>query len=119
VTSAAIEDLGELESIELPAEGDEYTQGDVVATVEGTHGRLEVLAPAAGSVEEVNGSTQDEPGVVVEDPLEEGWLVRLEIQNPSELKDLSGLAAKKGDGDEDEDSDDEEEDEEDSDDEEE
>lgn len=110
VTSHAIDALGSVESIELPDEGDDFDKGDAVVTVEGTHGRLEVVTPAAGLIEQVNSSAADEPDVVSEDPLEEGWLVKLEIQDPTDLAEF--LAEEKGGSDSDSDEDEEDEDEE-------
>ncbi len=85
VTDSAIRSLGEIEELELPAEGEEYEMGDVVTTLEGSQGRLEVKAPATGSVHEVNGAAKDDAQIVSEDPLEGGWLVQLAIDDVSEL----------------------------------
>jgi glycine cleavage system H protein len=89
LTLAAIDDLGEVESVELPSDGDDFSKGDVIATVDGTNGKLEVIAPASGFVKEINESLGEEPGVVSEDPLEEGWLVKLEVEDTSELKEFA------------------------------
>ena len=61
----------------------------VVLTVEGTNSNLEVTAPAAGIVQEVNEAAKDEPDMVSDDPLEEGWLVKIEIQDKSDLKEFA------------------------------
>ncbi len=87
ITSAAIEELGSVESLELPNEGDDFDKGDMVVTVAGSQGKIEVITPAAGLIQEVNQAAQDEPERVTEDPYEEGWLVRLEIQDVSDLKE--------------------------------
>jgi glycine cleavage system H protein len=47
-----------------------------------------VTTPASGIVQEVNEAAKDEPDMVSEDPLEEGWLVKLEIEDTSDLKEL-------------------------------
>jgi glycine cleavage system H protein len=90
LTSAAILALGELESVELPSEGEDYEQGDVMGTVEGTQGSLEILAPASCSVIEVNESAGRDPAVVQEDPVEEGWLFKVQVTQLDELKKLPG-----------------------------
>lgn len=89
LTSAAVEELGSVESIEFPGEGDDFDKGDVVVTVDGTHGKLEVITPAAGIVQEINEAAKEEPDMVSEDPLEEGWLIKLEIQDTSDLKEFT------------------------------
>lgn len=88
VTLSGVEDVGEPDGIEFPDEGDDFTKGDILLTVEGSRGKLEVTAPASGTVKDVNGDARNEPGMVSEDPLEEGWLIKLEIQDSTDLQDL-------------------------------
>ena len=57
-------------------------------TVDGTNGKLEVVSPATGIVSEVNEAAKEEPDMVSEDPLEEGWLIKLEIEDTSDLKEF-------------------------------
>jgi glycine cleavage system H protein len=92
LTNSAIEELGEIEGVELPSEGDDFDKGDVVVTVEGTKGAFEVTTPAAGVINEINESAKGEPTMISEDPLEEGWLVKLEIQDTSDLKEFVSAA---------------------------
>ena len=116
MTSHGLEKLGALQTIELPEEGEEYTQGDVLTTIEGSGGSLEVVSPVSGAIHEVNGAVEEEPEIAVEDPLEEGWLVKVQFQDIGELEDFisddeSGDSADSPDSDdEDEDSDEESED---------
>jgi len=89
MTNAAIEELGAVQSIEFPEEGDDFTKNEVVVTVDGSNGRLEVISPATGIVQEVNTTAQQDPDRVTEDPVEEGWLVKLEIEDTSDLQELA------------------------------
>jgi glycine cleavage system H protein len=88
VTSGAIEDIGAVESIDLPEAETDFDKGEVVVTVEGTRGSLEVITPAAGLIQEVNDTLKEEPDRLSEDPLEEGWLVKIEIQDTTDLKEF-------------------------------
>lgn len=88
LTSLGLEDVGSVQSVELPDEGDDYEKGDTVVTVDGSSGKLEVSAPATGVIQEINKATSSEPDLVTEDPLEEGWLVKMEVQDPSDLKEF-------------------------------
>ena len=47
-----------------------------------------VIAPATGIVSEVNEAAKAEPDMVSEDPLEEGWLIKLEIEDTSDLSEF-------------------------------
>jgi glycine cleavage system H protein len=87
LTSVAVEEIGSVESIEFPGEGDDFDKGDIVVTIDGAQGKLEVITPAAGVVQEINEAAQSEPDMVSEDPLEEGWLIKLEIQDSTDLKE--------------------------------
>src|SRR4051794_29408217 len=87
LTNVAVEEVGSVESIEFPDEGDDFDKGEVVATVDGSHGKIEVISPAAGIIQEINSAAQEEPDMVSEDPLEEGWLIKLEIQDSTDLKE--------------------------------
>ena len=85
LTSAAIEEIGPVETMEFPDEDDDFGKGDPMLTVSGSRGTIEVIAPATGIIKEINTAAQDEPEMVSDDPLEEGWLVKLEIEDNSEL----------------------------------
>lgn len=89
LTSLAIEEIGQVEGVEFPDEGDDFEKGDVVLTVDGSNGKIEVTTPASGIVQEVNEAAKGEPDMVSEDPLEEGWLIKLEIQDSSDLKEFN------------------------------
>ncbi|HAR43478.1 MAG TPA: hypothetical protein DCS07_12740 [Bdellovibrionales bacterium] len=89
LTSAAIEEIGAVQKIEMPEEGDDFTKGEVVVTVTGSNSEIEVIAPASGMVHEVNSEIKEETDRVTEDPLEEGWLVKLEVEDPTELKEFA------------------------------
>jgi glycine cleavage system H protein len=87
LTNVAVEEVGSVESVEFPSEGDDFDKGEVIVTVDGSQGKLEVISPAAGIIHEINEAAKEEPDMVSEDPLEEGWLVKLEIQDTSDLKE--------------------------------
>ncbi len=110
LTSRAVEELGEIEEIDFPDDGGDYDKGEALLRIEGSRGSLDLMTPAAGIVQEINTKAQEEPDTVSEDPLEEGWLVRLEIQDPTDLADQEDTGE---DIDEDEDFDEDEEEDED------
>ena len=88
LTNVAIEEVGTVQGIEFPDEGEDFQKGEIVVTVDGTSGKLEVIAPATGVVQEINAAAKEEPDMVSEDPLEEGWLIKLEIEDTSDLKEF-------------------------------
>jgi glycine cleavage system H protein len=74
--------------VDLPSVGEEFEVGDTLANVESVKSVSPVYAPLSGSVVEVNEALNDEPGLVNESPYEDGWLVVLELKDPSEVEDL-------------------------------
>lgn len=86
VTDAAMEEIGEVRGIEFPDKDDDFDTGELVLTVSGSASEVEVITPAAGLVHEINETIKAEPNTLADDPTEEGWLVKLEIQDVSDLK---------------------------------
>jgi len=80
--------LEEVVSVELPQEGAILDLGDPMAVAESIRDVLNVYAPLSGEVVEVNDALQDSPEWVHISPYEDGWLIRLKLSAPEELKDL-------------------------------
>lgn len=87
LTSRAIEALGDLEAIDVPEEGDHFDAGDDFVTIEGNRGSIEVSLPTKGIVIEVNAATGDLTAIT-DDPLEEGWLVKYQVDDLEALLEL-------------------------------
>ncbi len=105
LTNRAIDALGELEGIGLPEEGDIFDLGDAMISVDGNRGSIELAAPGHGTVTEVNPIASD-PEAVAGDPLDEGWLIKYQVDDLAELGYLisegaAAAAAKDDDDDED------------------
>lgn len=95
VTDYAQEQLGDVVFIELPEVGKVFSKGDDMAVVESVKAASEVYAPVSGEVVEVNDTLEDNPGVVNEDAEDDGWFVKLKIEDVAELEDLMNEAAYK------------------------
>ena len=94
ITDFAQGELGELVFIEVDTVGDTLGSGDVFGTVEAVKTTAELFLPVAGKILEFNPtldeSEGDNPGVINTDPYGEGWIIKMEIQNPEELNELMG-----------------------------
>ena len=88
ITNSAAEDIGEAVAVELPSDGDDFNRGEAVAMINGNSGNVELTAPASGLVTEVNLSLKEHPERVSDDPEEEGWIVKLDLQDNSELDEV-------------------------------
>jgi glycine cleavage system H protein len=80
--------LGDIVHVELPDEGQSFEVGDEVAVVESAKSASEVYTPVSGSIIEVNDSLDSAPELVNEDPYGEGWLFKIELDDPDQLDDL-------------------------------
>ncbi len=92
ITDYAQDQLGEVVYVELPAVGDEVRAGAAAAEVESTKSVSEVYVPVSGTVRAVNEVLADRPELVNQDPYGEGWLLELELADPSELDGLLDAA---------------------------
>lgn len=93
ISDYAQEQLGELVFVELPEVGAEFAKGDEVAVVESVKAATEVHAPASGVVTAVNEALEDQPDKVNQDPMGDGWFIKIKLSDPSELDALMDEAA--------------------------
>ena len=85
--------LGDVVFVELPQVGKTFTQGGEAAVVESVKAASEVYAPVAGEVIAVNPDLEGTPAKVNEDPLGEGWFMKIKIADSKQLDGLMDEAA--------------------------
>ncbi len=88
ITEHAAEQLGDLVFIELPEEGVTIAKGDEVVTIESVKAASDIAAPLDGVITEVNEAIVANPGLVNEDPMENGWFFKMTLTDPAELDEL-------------------------------
>ena len=82
------EKLGEIYSIRLPEEGEDFLKEESFTVIEAKTGRRELKAPVSGEVIEVNYEAVEVPEIINEDPMSEGWLVKVELTSSHEFDEL-------------------------------
>jgi glycine cleavage system H protein len=82
------EKLGEIYSLPLPEEGEEIVKDEPFTTVEAKNGRRELIAPLSGEIVELNYETLEVPEIVNEDPMSEGWLLKVELSASQDFDEL-------------------------------
>jgi len=80
--------LGDIVFLDLPTAGTQVEQFKKMGEVESVKAVSDIFAPASGQVLEVNQTVIDEPQLVNQDPYGAGWLVKIELSQPSELDAL-------------------------------
>ena len=88
ITDFAQDALGDVVYVNLPDLGTDVTAGASFGEVESTKSVSDVYAPVSGRVVERNGSLEDTPELVNEQPYGDGWLVVIEGTDPAELDRL-------------------------------
>jgi glycine cleavage system H protein len=88
ITDFAQEQLGDLVYVELPEVGDECSRGENISIIESVKAASDLVAPVSGTIIEVNSRLEDEPELVTEDSMGEGWFIKVKLSNTSELDDL-------------------------------
>ncbi len=104
ITDYAQSELGDLTYVELPKVGDEFASGDTVGGVESMKAYQDLYTPLTGKIVEVNeiflnedADEKDNPfDKVKNDPYGEGWMLKVELSDPSELDSLMDAETYKG-----------------------
>ncbi len=119
ITEYAQEELGDIVFVELPEVGEKIVKDDPFGAVESVKAVSDIYAPVSGEVMETNEILPDNPETINDDPYGDGWMVRVELSDIDDLKDLMDadeyaeyVAQQKEDDDDDEEEDDEDDDEE-------
>lgn len=87
ITDYAQRLLGDIVFIELPEEGTEFSKGDAFGVVESVKAASDIYIPVSGNVVEFNEEIIDSPETVNENAYE-NWMIAVELQDESELKEL-------------------------------
>jgi len=92
VTAFAVEQIGDIVFVELPAVGTMVEATKAFGVIESVKAVSELFAPASGKVIAVNDSLTDAPETVASDCYGAGWLIKIELTNPAELAALRDAA---------------------------
>jgi glycine cleavage system H protein len=118
ITEYAQEELGDIVFVELPEVGEKIVKDDPFGAVESVKAVSDIYAPVSGEVTETNEILPDNPETINDDPYGDGWMVRVELSDIDDLKDLmdadeyAEYVAQQKEDDDDEEEDDEDDDEE-------
>lgn len=88
ITQFAVDQLGDITLVDLPAEGDLVTKGQRFGTIESVKSVSDLYAPVSGKVVAINTALKDGPEAVNSDPYNGGWMIEVEATEKSELDEL-------------------------------
>ncbi len=92
ITAFAEQQLGDVVFVELPAVGDKVTKDEAMGVVESVKAVSDVYAPVSGTVTEVNDDLPENTELVNEDCYGDGWMVKIELSDVTDLEELMTAA---------------------------
>jgi glycine cleavage system H protein len=88
ISNHAQEKLGDVVYVDLPQVGKVVKKAEAFMSVESVKAASDIYAPVSGKIVEVNEKLSNQPELINKDAEGEGWLVKIEMSDPSELSDL-------------------------------
>ncbi|MEK7210470.1 MAG: glycine cleavage system protein GcvH [Candidatus Binatota bacterium] len=88
ITEYAQQELGDIVYVELPEIGEKIVKDDPFGAVESVKAVSDIYAPVSGTVIEVNDALPDSPETINDDPYGDGWMIKVEMSDKDDLKDL-------------------------------
>lgn len=93
ITWFAQDQLGDVVFVEMPEVGRELKQNEQFGVVESVKTVSDLYCPVSGKVVEINTALENSPELINQDPYGEGWILKIELADPSELDSLLDAAA--------------------------
>jgi len=88
ITEFAVSELGDIVFIEIETVGESLSAGDTFGSVEAVKTVSDLFMPVSGEVLEINSKLEDTPELVNQSPYDEGWLIKIKIQNSDEVNKM-------------------------------
>lgn len=88
ITEFAQGELGDIVYVEIETEGETISKEEIFGTVEAVKTVSDLFMPVSGKVLEVNAGLESAPESVNTDPYGDGWMIKVSIDNKSELDGL-------------------------------
>lgn len=88
ITEFAQGELGDIVFVELPDVGEKISKDDPFGSLESVKAVSDIFAPISGAVTEINDDLKENPETINEDPYGDGWMIKVQMTDLDELKDL-------------------------------
>lgn len=88
VTDFAQSELGDIVFIEIETLGETLKKEEVFGTIEAVKTVSDMFMPVGGEILEVNPAITDTPDVINKDPYGKGWMIKIKMSDPAEVKEL-------------------------------
>ena len=88
ISAFAENQLGDVVFVELPAVDETVSKDEAMGVVESVKAVSDIYSPVSGTVVEVNDDLPDNTELVNDDPYGDGWMVKIEMSDETDLDDL-------------------------------
>ena len=88
ITDFAQSELGDIIFVEFPDLDLDVESKDSIGTLEAVKTVADIYSPLKGKIIEINDQLEDNPEYINENPYDEGWIIKLKIENTDEYKTL-------------------------------
>ena len=88
ITDFAQSELGDIIFLEFPNIDEHFSSGDVFGTIEAVKTVSDMYMPLTGKVIDINEDLNDSPEEVNDDPYENGWMVKIQIEDNIDKSEL-------------------------------
>ena len=95
ITDYAQGELGDIVYLDIDSDLSEIKKGESFGTIEAVKTVSDIFGPFTGKIVEINSILTQTPEIINSDPYGEGWMIKAEISNTTELEALLDSAAYK------------------------
>ncbi|KAK6185166.1 hypothetical protein SNE40_007458 [Patella caerulea] len=88
ISEYAQDKLGEVVYVQLPETGIDVEANGEAGCLESVKAASEIYSPVSGSITEINQVLANTPNLINDSPYEKGWLFKIKLSQPDELKSL-------------------------------
>ncbi len=93
ITEFAQGELGDIVFVEIETVGNHIDKGNTFGTIEAVKTVSDLFMPVSGKVTELNERINDSPDLINKDPYGEGWLIKMEVDDPAQINQLMDASA--------------------------
>jgi glycine cleavage system H protein len=93
ITDFAQGELGDIVFVEIETVGNHLEKGSTFGSIEAVKTVSDLFIPVSGKVLELNSKINVTPELINKDPYGDGWLIKIEIDDPAQVNELMDAAA--------------------------
>jgi glycine cleavage system H protein len=88
ITDFAQSQLGDVVYVEVETVGETVKKGESFGTIEAVKTVSDIFMPVSGEILQLNPAVESTPEILNKDPYGEGWIIKIKITRPDEIKEL-------------------------------